>query len=208
MPEEPLWAEDDGAAEREQHTAAPALPGKRDSDARVGEFTIEADLSGPRVWVVKVRAGVRARWACQRALLLAGGRSAHAAHSRHVSPPARPAPRPLHPPARSHAPPAPPRTPPHAPPLQGAAIERFAQMTDWSYYEAARRFQRVLVASGIDGALRKQGVIDGDTVVIGDLEFEYDSDRSEAGMYEKWFQERRAAGIVGKGQARWPHVTG
>lgn len=49
---------------------------------------------------------------------------------------------------------------------------------------------------------------DGDTVVIGDLEFEYDSDRSEAGMYDKWYRARREAGIVGKGQARWPHVTG
>ena len=42
---------------------------------------------------------------------------------------------------------------------QGAAIERFAQMTDWGYYEAARRFQRVLVAAGIDGALRARGVL-------------------------------------------------
>lgn len=204
---------------------------------------------------------------------------------------------------------------------QGAAIERFAQMTDWSYYEAARRFQRVLVAAGIDAALKARGVMvrrvgartaglpgrrtgaadalprrrhrpdgsrcciapsaappgrmlvgpraaaqlwqgesggaahslakgrrhptysgclcpncphpsptppqstsfptqplthpnplqspqDGDTVVIGDLEFEYSSDHSEAGMYERWYSERRAAGVVGKGQARWPHVTG
>lgn len=49
---------------------------------------------------------------------------------------------------------------------------------------------------------------DGDTVIIGDLEFEYDSDRSEAGMYDKWYRARREAGVVGKGQARWPHVTG
>lgn len=32
-------------------------------------------------------------------------------------------------------------------------------MTDWGYYEAARRFQRVLVAAGIDGALRARGVL-------------------------------------------------
>lgn len=98
-------------------------------------------------------------------------------------------------------------------------------MTDWGYYEAARRFQRVLVAAGIDSALQARGVLvrgvapgrlahrpavlllpmltweqprhlrphharslpqDGDTVVIGDLEFEYDSDKSESGMYDKW----------------------
>ena len=49
---------------------------------------------------------------------------------------------------------------------------------------------------------------EGDTVVIGDLEFDYSEDKSEAGMYEKWYRERKAAGIVGKGQARWPHPTG
>lgn len=41
---------------------------------------------------------------------------------------------------------------------QGEAIERFAQMTDWSYYEAARRFQRVLDAAGINAALRAAGI--------------------------------------------------
>ncbi len=42
--------------------------------------------------------------------------------------------------------------------VQGEAIERFAQMTDWSYYEAARRFQRVLDVAGINSALRKAGI--------------------------------------------------
>lgn len=32
--------------------------------------------------------------------------------------------------------------------LTGEAIERFAQMTNWDYYEAANRFQKVLEASG------------------------------------------------------------
>lgn len=144
LPEEEVEEAAEAGEEREQRGAAPApLPGRRDTAARIGEFTIEADLAGPRVWFV-----------------------------------------------------------------QGAAIERFAQMTDWSYYEAARRFQRVLVAAGVDAALKARGVMDGDTVVIGDLEFEYSSDHSEAGMYERWYSERRAAGVVGKGQARWPHVTG
>ncbi|EFN58274.1 hypothetical protein CHLNCDRAFT_8434, partial [Chlorella variabilis] len=77
------------------------------------------------------------------------------------------------------------RPPPSHPPRPaclpaGAAIERFAQMTDWGYYEAARRFQRVLVAAGIDSALTARGVMEGDTVVIGDLEFEYSCDKSES----------------------------
>ena len=50
--------------------------------------------------------------------------------------------------------------PPACPPLcvQGVAQERFAQMTDWNYYEAARRFQRVLEAAGVVSALRRQGI--------------------------------------------------
>ena len=32
--------------------------------------------------------------------------------------------------------------------VHGAAIERFAAMTNWNYYEATLRFQHVLQASG------------------------------------------------------------
>ena len=61
--------------------------------------------------------------------------------------------------------------------LQGQAIERFAQMTNWDYYEAARRFQKVLEAAGINKALTKKGVLDGDTVVIGELSLEWSHDQ-------------------------------
>ena len=54
--------------------------------------------------------------------------------------------------------------------VEGVAIERVAQMTNWDYYEAGLRFQRVLSAMGISDALRKQGVQDGDTVQIGVVE--------------------------------------
>lgn len=54
--------------------------------------------------------------------------------------------------------------------VEGVAIERVAQMTNWDYYEAGLRFQRVLSAMGISDALRKQGVQDGDTVQIGGIE--------------------------------------
>ena len=30
--------------------------------------------------------------------------------------------------------------------LQGEALDRFAQMTNWDYYEAARRFQKVRIS--------------------------------------------------------------
>lgn len=36
--------------------------------------------------------------------------------------------------------------------VEGQAIERFAQMTNWNYYEAALRFQKVLEASGENAA--------------------------------------------------------
>lgn len=54
--------------------------------------------------------------------------------------------------------------------VEGIAIERAAQMTNWSYYEAAMRFQRILTAMGITQVLRDAGVKDGDIVRIGDVE--------------------------------------
>ena len=54
--------------------------------------------------------------------------------------------------------------------VEGTNIERIAQMTQWDYYEAGMRFQRILSATGIADALRTAGVQDGDTVRIGDVE--------------------------------------
>ena len=57
--------------------------------------------------------------------------------------------------------------------VYGIAIERTAKMTNWSQYEAAARFQRVLEAMGITMALREAGVEEGDTVYIGETELEW-----------------------------------
>lgn len=54
--------------------------------------------------------------------------------------------------------------------VEGIAIERAAVMTNWDYYEAAMRFQRILKAMGIHEALREAGVEDGDTVRIATAE--------------------------------------
>ena len=134
--------------EEERESVGVAMPTyepdiTRRSNSKIGEFTIEPDLRGPRVWYVK-----------------------------------------------------------------GEAIERFAQMTDWSYYEALKRFQGVLDAAGINSALKARGILEGDMVVIGDVEFEYSDDTSEGALYEKWYAERKAAGIASRGSARWPHATG
>jgi len=54
--------------------------------------------------------------------------------------------------------------------VEGVAIERIGQMTNWDYYEAAMRFQRILRAMGITEALKAAGVAEGDTVAIGPVE--------------------------------------
>ncbi|MDI9547311.1 MAG: GTPase ObgE [Chloroflexota bacterium] len=54
--------------------------------------------------------------------------------------------------------------------VEGVAIERIAQMTNWDYYEAVMRFQRVLRAMGVTEALKAAGVAEGDTVAIGPVE--------------------------------------
>jgi len=40
-------------------------------------------------------------------------------------------------------------------------------MTNWDYYEAAQRFQRILEAQGISEALKQAGAREGDLVMIG-----------------------------------------
>jgi GTP-binding protein len=57
--------------------------------------------------------------------------------------------------------------------VQGRHIERIVAMTQWEYYDAVMRFQRILEALGITQALRDQGVQPGDTVRIGSRELEW-----------------------------------
>lgn len=54
--------------------------------------------------------------------------------------------------------------------VTGIRIERAAAMTNWDYYEAELRFQRILEAMGISRALEAAGVEDGELVVIGNTE--------------------------------------
>ncbi len=57
--------------------------------------------------------------------------------------------------------------------VRGQAIERAASMTYWEHYDSVRRFQRILETLGVDKALREAGVQEGDTVMIGDYELEW-----------------------------------
>ncbi len=57
--------------------------------------------------------------------------------------------------------------------ISGVAIERAAKMTYWEHYGSIRRFQKIMAALGIEDALRKEGIEEGDTVYIADFELEW-----------------------------------
>lgn len=57
--------------------------------------------------------------------------------------------------------------------VRGAEVEKLLKMTRFQTEESARRFASKLRKMGIDDELRKMGAIEGDTVRILDLEFEY-----------------------------------
>lgn len=57
--------------------------------------------------------------------------------------------------------------------VAGASIERAAAMTYWEYDDSIRRFHRILTTLGIDEALKKAGIQEGDTVFIGEYELEW-----------------------------------
>jgi GTPase len=57
--------------------------------------------------------------------------------------------------------------------VSGVAIERSAEMTYWEHDGSRRRFQRLMDKLGVDDALRKEGIEEGDTVYIGEYELEW-----------------------------------
>lgn len=57
--------------------------------------------------------------------------------------------------------------------VTGAGIERTARMTYFEHDGSLRRFQKLMEILGIEAALRQAGVKDGDTVMIGDHELEW-----------------------------------
>lgn len=89
--------------------------------------------------------------------------------------------------------------------IEGEGIERFAQMTNWDYYEAVKRFQRVLDVTGMNSALKARGCKEGDTVVIGEAEFFFQDDQSQTRMYQSWLKDMKDRGVTLQGVARWPH---
>jgi GTP-binding protein len=57
--------------------------------------------------------------------------------------------------------------------VEGERIEKLVKMTNLNSYDAWQRFGRILRSMGVDDALRKKGAKDGDTVRIGEIEFEF-----------------------------------
>ncbi len=57
--------------------------------------------------------------------------------------------------------------------VSGVAIQRAASMTYWQHDGSVRRFQKIMETLGVEDALRKAGVQEGDTVEIGEFELEW-----------------------------------
>ncbi len=57
--------------------------------------------------------------------------------------------------------------------VTGEKMEKLARMTNLNSYDSIQRFSRMMRNMGVDDALRKRGAKDGDTVRIGDFEFEF-----------------------------------
>ncbi|MCI6158346.1 MAG: GTPase ObgE [Selenomonadaceae bacterium] len=57
--------------------------------------------------------------------------------------------------------------------VHGKAIEKLVAMTNFNNDEAVRRFQYIWRIKGIDEKLKARGIKEGQTVRIGDMEFEY-----------------------------------
>ncbi|GAB2261685.1 hypothetical protein Droror1_Dr00002682 [Drosera rotundifolia] len=53
----------------------------------------------------------------------------------------------------------------------GSGLQRFIQMTNWRYADSERRFQFVLEACGVNKSLISSGVKEGDTVIVGEMEW-------------------------------------
>ncbi len=58
--------------------------------------------------------------------------------------------------------------------VRGAGVERAAAMTYWQHEGSVRRFQKLMERIGLEAALRKAGVKEGDTVMIGEAELEWE----------------------------------
>lgn len=57
--------------------------------------------------------------------------------------------------------------------VESAELDRLVAMTHFDQYDAVKRFQSIMRRSGVDDALRARGAKDGDTIRVGDMEFDF-----------------------------------
>lgn len=57
--------------------------------------------------------------------------------------------------------------------VEGPRLEKLVKMTNFGHRDSIERFARTMKRMGVDAALREKGARDGDTVRIGDFEFEF-----------------------------------
>ena len=58
--------------------------------------------------------------------------------------------------------------------VHGKSVEHLAATTYWQYEDSVRYFQKALERMGVDEALRRAGVREGDTVFVGQAELEWE----------------------------------
>lgn len=57
--------------------------------------------------------------------------------------------------------------------VESKELEKLVKMTNFTQYDAVKRFQYILKKQGVDAALRKRGAEEGDVIRIGEMEFEF-----------------------------------
>lgn len=90
--------------------------------------------------------------------------------------------------------------------VEGAALARFTQMTNWEFFESVQRFSLVLKKCGVWGALKAAGAKQGDPVIIGTMEMAWEDEDDEGALFDNW----RRSGLAGptRGARHWPHNAG
>lgn len=57
--------------------------------------------------------------------------------------------------------------------VEGARIEKLIQMTNFNYHDSLMRFSKIIKDMGVEAALRARGAQEGDTIRMGEMEFEF-----------------------------------
>ncbi|KAG5180000.1 GTP1/OBG-domain-containing protein [Tribonema minus] len=73
--------------------------------------------------------------------------------------------------------------------VAGTRIERTARMTNWDYYEAIVRFQRIMDAMGVNQELLSAGAKKGDLIMIDEYDFDFSGDLKASSLLQQYLQD-------------------